>query len=152
MSDTIIEVVKSYQDYLFSTYGKWYSDRYEEQAKTNLVGAKAEAATFAWLYWNDIEVKIGETPKKGGVDFICCAPNGSEFIVEVTAISSDKVDKVSKFPKPDQSGSFRLITQQLKIAVEGKLKQIDQYNTPRIVVVASDHRAADILLQRFSLE
>jgi hypothetical protein len=163
MENNINQVVDGFGELLFNRMGKAYARRYMQQIEDNLLGAKAEAAIFSWLYWNSIEVKVNEDLKTGGADFLCRSVSGGEFIVEVTTIQSDRVTADSGYPDwsavesdgplpPEQriiTGNFGLITEDLKsVVIERKLQQVDRYKMPRVVVVVSDHMGADVLLGR----
>jgi hypothetical protein len=147
MENNIDQVVDAYGEFLYYKMGQVYAERYMQQIKDNHLGAKAEAAIFSWLYWNNIDIKVYEHPKTGGPDFLCHAPNGNDFILEVTTIQSNKVDRGSNFPGENESGgAFGLITKELKGVIETKLLQVDKCPMPRVVAVASDHSGADLLL------
>jgi hypothetical protein len=147
MENTIDQVVDAYGEFLYYKMGQAYAERYTQQIEDNAIGAKAEAAIFSWLYWNHLDVKVNEHPKTGGADFLCRSPKGNDFILEVTTIQSDRVDRESHFPGESESGgAYGLITKELKGVIETKLRQVDKYPLPRVVAVASDHRGADLLL------
>ncbi|MYH80287.1 hypothetical protein F4141_06225, partial [Candidatus Poribacteria bacterium] len=128
---------------------------YQQRLEANPTGGRAEAVTFHFLKTCVDEVKINEHPRDGGTDFLCKTAD-SEFIAEVTSITTDTVTKKSGLKDDLTEGTtvqtFSPITQKLCDTVNSKESQMLKYNYPGILVIASDHPLADTLFDPFDAQ
>ena len=148
------DLVDNYVRFLEKEYPR-LAISYQQRLEVNPTGGRAEAVTFHFLKTCVDEVKINEHPRDGGTDFLC-KTGDSEFIAEVTSITTDTVTKKSGLKDDLTEGTtvqtFSPITQKLCDTVNSKESQMSKYNYPGILVIASDHPLADTLFDPFDAQ
>ena len=141
----IIEGYKLFLEVKNPNHFQSYCGRLKNQPES----AKAEAITFSILRSIFSSVLIAEDISTGGADFLCKI-DGAEFISEVTCLESEAVATQSgwknEVPKNGSAGSFSMITHMLRTKASGKAGQLSGHEFPRILVITSEHIAADVLL------
>ncbi|MYF98899.1 hypothetical protein F4212_07145 [Candidatus Poribacteria bacterium] len=128
---------------------------YQTRLKDNLTGARAEAVTFHFFESYVDEVKVNETRKGGGTDFLCKTED-SVFLAEITGIATDTVTNKSGL-KNELTEEITIqspcqITKKLCGIVYDKHSQMSEYNYPGILVITSDHILADTLFDPFNAQ
>ena len=145
---SISELIESYKLFLEVKYPNHFKS-YCGRLKNHPESARSEAITFSILRSIFNNVLIAEDISTGGADFLCKI-DGSEFISEVTCLESDAVAAQSgwknEVPQNGSAGSFSMITHMLRTKASGKAGQLSGHNFPRILVITSEHIAADVLL------
>ena len=151
---SITDVVKHYKRFLTVNHPihvKLYCSRLNNQSE----GARAEAVAFHFFKTNLSNVCVEEHETKGGVDFLCQA-NSVEFVAEVTCLDVDAVTRESGLPNaiPENISvrSYRKITHLLRTKTSNKAKQMSEYNCPRILIIACEHKRANALLDTAGTE
>jgi hypothetical protein len=117
--------------------------------------ARAEAAVFGLLRKCRLNPRPGEVIGQGGPDFICEPASADAFIVEVTALSPDAVSAKSRLPhreKANHVGWFDRITTSLLREAINKTPQLANYPMPRLLVLATEHEGAALLMNARSAE
>jgi hypothetical protein len=117
--------------------------------------AHAEAVTFNMLRMAHKNPEPGEILGKGGVDFICKPSKESAFAVEVTVLQTAAVTQASGLASPMPSGAavgFSQITTKLMYEAVNKAPQLSGYKMPRLLVIATEHDAAALLMSAHSAE
>jgi hypothetical protein len=117
--------------------------------------AHAEAVTFNLLRMMQKNPHPGEVVGEGGVDFICTPKGHQEFAVEVTVLQSEAVTAASGLTSPLQNGAargFSQITTKLMQEAVNKAGQMSGYSMPRVLVIATEHEGASLLMGAHSAE
>lgn len=145
---SITQIIESYKLFLEVKYPNHFQS-YCRRLKNKPESAKAEAITFSILRSIFNSVLVAEDISTGGADFLC-KMDGAEFISEVTCLQSEAVAAQSgwknELPENGSAGSFSMITQMLRTKASSKAGQLSGHELPRILVVTSEHLAADVLL------
>ena len=145
---SITQIIESYKLFLEVKYRNHFQS-YCHRLKNKPESAKAEAITFSILRSIFNSVLVAEDISTGGADFLC-KMDGAEFISEVTCLQSEAVAAQSgwknELPENGSAGSFSMITQMLRTKASSKAGQLSGHELPRILVVTSEHLAADVLL------
>ena len=148
------DLVNNYIQFLEKEYPSLVQP-YQARLKDNLTGARAEAVSFHFFRSYVDEIKVNETRNEGGTDFLC-KTGDSEFIAEITSISTESVTKKSGLKNELTEGitvqTISPITQKLCDTVNSKQCQMSKYNYPGILIIASDHDLADTLLDPFDTQ
>lgn len=154
MGDSIEQVVDQHARHLQKTFGnrsselKLFVDRLENDPEA----ARAEAVVFAWLYQTQKNPKLNELAGTGGMDFKCQSFIGGEFLVEVTSLGTDVICAKSGLSTDVTclgGGAYRKVTPELRLRVKDKLSQLGTGGQlPRILVIASEHPKATLVLDR----
>ena len=137
----IQDLVDNYIQFLEKEYPS-HVKSYRVRLEDNRTGARAEAVTFHFFRSYVDEIKVNETRNEGGTDFLC-KTGDSEFIAEITSISTESVTKKSGLKNELTEGitvqTISPITQKLCDTVNSKQCQMSKYNYPGILIIASDH-------------
>lgn len=129
---------------------------FDRNFTSNPNGARAEAALFG-LFRGLVEcVSIFESPSAGGPDFLCEDSKG-EFVVEVTTLNDEAIARAANWPNvvpsdADSTRSFTMVTDNLLGATRKKQRQLSATTVPRLLVIASEHIGASVLLSDYSAE
>jgi hypothetical protein len=148
-------------DQLVASYLTWLEVKAPEHLKSfktrlneDPEAAHAEAVTFGVLRTAGMRPKIGEVVGKGGVDFIAEPSDRPPFAVEVTTIRIETVTKASglKHPLSEGFGGFNQITGSLLREAVNKATQVANQQMPRVLVIATEHDGASLLMGTHSAE
>jgi hypothetical protein len=140
-------VVDSYSEWLI-VKSPQHAQAFKQRLRQDPEGAHAEAVTFAVLHAKRKNPRPAEIIGTGGVDFHCQPDQGSEFVVEVTALATKAVSEKSGLTGPggNRVGAFSKITTSLMREAVNKASQMANYAMPRVLVLASSHPDASMLL------
>ncbi len=89
------------------------------------------------------------------MDFLCKPNEQPEFVVEVTALRTEAVTAKSGLAGPhigNRIGSFAMITTALMREAVNKASQMANYPMPRVLVLASSHPDASLLMSAHAAE
>ncbi len=117
--------------------------------------AHAEAVTFRLLRTTGFSPSPGEIIGTGGVDFQCRPERRNPIAVEVTALRTSTVEKVSGLPHAPEDmrpRAFKQITTSLLREAINKAGQMADYPMPRLLVLATEHGSATLLMNAYSAE
>lgn len=145
--DGTSEVIDNYKDFLEIKYPLLYRI-YCGRLNDNPEAGRAEAIMFSLLRNTVDQIKVHEDASTGGVDFLC-VKRGNQFVVEVTCLEAESVATQSGWPNEITDGTagwFRMITHMLRTKTSSKTYQLSGYAMPRLLVITSEHVAADVLL------
>jgi hypothetical protein len=150
----VAEIVESYKDFLAVKYPAHYGP-FCNSLRNNPESARAEAVTFSLLRPIVEEITIAEDVVEGGADFLCSNVD-AKFIVEVTSLEGEAVAAQSRWPntipEDGSGGSFGMITHMLRTKASEKTSQLSSYIMARVLVIACEHIAADVLLGSLGAE
>jgi hypothetical protein len=147
-------------DNLVASYLTWLEVKAPEHLKSfkarlneDPEAAHAEAVTFGVLRTTGKRPRIGEVVGQGGVDFIAEPNDRPPFAVEVTAIRIETVTNASGLQHPMSGfGGFKQITGNLLREAVNKATQVANQQMPRVVVIATEHSGASLLMGTHSAE
>jgi hypothetical protein len=151
---SIDEVIKSYVAWL-EVKAPEHRAAYVRRLRDEREGAQAEAITFALLRVKRRNPTPAGVVGIGGVDFLCKPDGRPEFVVEVTALSRDVVTAKSGLAGPQSEnrvGSFSMITTTLMREAVNKATQMANYPMARVLVLASSHPDASLLMSARAAE
>ena len=150
----IDKTVESYKDFLRVKYPSHYT-LFCRRLSNQPESARAEAIIFSLFRSACEDVEIAEDIVTGGADFLCVTEE-TEFMVEVTCLEGEAVATQSGWPNeaPEgvTSGSFGMITHMLRTKASEKTSQLSGYNMSRMLVITTEHVAADVLLGPYGAE
>ena len=151
-----VEPVEHSVDGIVDSYSTWLEVKapahlksFRDRLNIDPLAARAEALTFNFLRMTRKNPEPGEILGKGGADFICRPTTKPEFVVEVTTLQTDAVTKASGLSSPLQVGAavgFSQITTKLMNAAIDKANQLSGYEMARVLVIATDHEEAGLLV------
>lgn len=151
------KVVESYKNFLKEKYLKNYKP-FCNRLTDSPEGGRAEAFVFSFLQGAGDHPVLEENFDTGGPDF-CCSKGDVDFIVEVTSLGKEAVAKNSGLPNEIPEGGcggtwgLKEVTHMLRTRVSKKVRQLSEYEMPRVLAVTCEHRdAADSLLGIWSAE
>lgn len=146
------EVVDSYQRYLQAQYPVHYQ-AFCNREHANPESTRAEAAVFAMLRTQRVDVSILEDPSGGGADFLCTSLDGS-FIVEVTSLTDEPVAEQSGLSHvPTEScSSFGFLTHMIRTRASKKAPQLSRSQMPRLLAVTTEHEWGAVLFGTLAAE
>ena len=146
---SLLKAVEAYSMWL-SVIAPQHKVSFEKRLKEDAEAAHAEAVVFTILRQKNLHPKPGEViGQQGGVDFICTPKGHPKFAVEVTAIRTETVTKASGLPHPASLAEFRgfsQITGHLMREAVSKATQLADYPMPRVLVIATRHDEAALLM------
>lgn len=152
---SIGEVVDSYWIFLAGNHYSAHLEAFKKRLNSDARAAEVEAVVFSFLWSAKVHPDIFEDLSKGGPDF-CCEPCGkTKFLVEVTSLESGAVARESSLPVRIEAaggGAFSLITPLLKGKASAKATQFGNSPLPRVLVIASSHDGAGLLMDRLGAE
>jgi hypothetical protein len=146
--DSVNQVFDSYCEYLASTQDARFYRQFITRWEQDPEPKQAEAIVFAWARSAGLNPVINETLAHGGLDFRCTPDIGSPFLLEVTVIKVETVERQSDLSNDidHPGGAFRLITITLNMQVKSKWEQFNNSEPiPRVIAIASLHTKSDIL-------
>lgn len=110
--------------------------------------AKAEAVVFSWLRLQRLGPHVSESPATGGADYLCIPESREPFILEVTAVNKEAVERRSGWPDElsKVAHAFGMITPNLWSRVRAKAPQLADHNVPRVLAICLAHVGAAALL------
>mgnify|MGYP001618116965 CR=1 FL=1 len=139
MTTNMGDLMAAYKKFILGQYLD-YVQKYESTEKTNLDGAKFEAACYTILRARGLRVEIGDTGTTGGADFICSGVS-CRFVVEATTINTLVMEDKTGM-KHDQTGIpggwYRAYPTLYQKLID-KAKQVAKYDIPRMGVIGSFH-------------
>lgn len=147
---TVYDLLDEYKDFLDGT------DRlesFEGLCCAEPEAARAEAVAYFLFKWNGYNMRVEETPDRGGVDFRAQKHN-AEFVIEVKSILRETFTEHSRVPEnPWASGGvFRpdpyRVAHLVRSEASGAVVQMSRYNCPRILIIACEHSEFSIYLKR----
>ena len=151
---TVEDLIDNYKDFLETEHPS-HIKSYRNRLRDHPTSARAEAVTFHFFRSKLGEVRVNETPKKGGMDFLC-KKGTSEFIAEITCLESESVTRKSGLNDELTEGpsvrAFSPITRKLCDTVCGKESQMSGYKSPGILVIACEHPHGDVLFDPFDAQ
>lgn len=153
LGSSVDEVVKSYKTYLEVKYPN-HLQELKKREKSNPDGVRFEAAIFSMARSYNCQPSIGEVIGEGGVDFLC-KDNNHNFILEVTHLDTNSIEKqtgLSNKPVNGEARFFSMITHVLKGRATSKAKQVANYNMPRLLCIGASHTASTLLLGKQAAE
>ena len=134
------EVIENYERFLLLKYPKHHA-LFAANLANDRASATAEAILFTDLHNQGITVTPNEEIGKGGVDFLC-EHEGEQFLVEVTSLDTEAIEKNSGLSnQPDDSSAtwFSFITGQIWAKIERKRKQLCGAEIPVVLAITSQH-------------
>ena len=155
VGDSANQVFDSYCEYLAATQDARFYRQFISQWEQDPEPKQAEAIVFAWACSAGLNPVINESLTHGGLDFRCSPDIGSPFLLEVTVIKIETVERQSKLSNDidHPGGAFRFITITLNMQVRSKWDQfVNSEPIPRVMAIASLHTRADLLLGRDAAE
>ena len=123
--------------------------------KDDAEAAHAEAVTFNLLRMMQKNPHPAEIVGEGGVDFMCTPKGQHAFVVEVTVLRVEAVTAASGLTSPLQDGAakgFSQITTKLMQEAVNKASQMSGYTMPRVLVIATEHQGASLLMGTHAAE
>jgi hypothetical protein len=148
MNVSMAELLKGYAQYLEVKYPAHFGN-FKKRIVSADFSCRAEAAIFSVLRSRFDKVIIAEDVKDGGADFLC-EHEGTSVLVEVTALDSGGVERVSGLQNvvstDGKASSFHLITAQLRYKAVEKASQMANHNGPRLLVICSEHIDSSLLM------
>jgi hypothetical protein len=146
-------VVDSYKAWL-AVKSPEHLRAFVERMKAEPQAARAEAVTFGVLRQQSLRPRPAEIVGKGGVDFLCEPEKKPPLAVEVTTLLIENVEKASGLPHPLSSNGgaigFGQITTQLMREAVQKAGQMADYPTARVLILATEHSGASLLMNAHS--
>ncbi|MBM3262107.1 MAG: hypothetical protein FJY97_01550 [candidate division Zixibacteria bacterium] len=146
------EVIESYKRYLKKQY-PIHHQAFCNREQANPESARAEAAVFAMLRMERIDVSIFEKPSSGGADFLCTSLDGS-FLVEVSSLTKESVTEqpgLSHVPA-ESCSSFGFLTHMIRTRASKKAPQLSTVQMPRLLAVTTEHEWGAALLGTLAAE
>jgi hypothetical protein len=147
-------------DRVVETYMEWLDVKAPDQVVAFIdrlsdvpEAARAEAVTFNMLRQRGLRPRPGEVLGIGGVDFLCEPERKDHIVVEVTTLLTENVTRASGLAHPmrtDGAFGFGQITTQLMREAIQKAPQMADYPMPRVLVLATEHDGADLLMNAHS--
>ena len=138
---TVYDLLNEYKGFLDGT------DRlesFDDLCCAEPEAARAEAVAFSFFNCNGYNVRVEETPDRGGVDFRAQKDN-TEFVIEVKSIRRETFAEHSGVPEnPWESGrAFRVrtydIAHRIRTLVSSAVEQLSEYNYPRLLIITCEH-------------
>lgn len=142
-------VVSSYRDWL-EVKASDQLRPFVQRLRDDPEAAHAEAVTFSVLRCARLNPRICEVIGTGGVDFVCEPLDRPAFVVEVTSLSSAALTRETGLHSPPaRIGSFSPATHLLLRKAINKASQLAGSPYARLLVVATEHRGADLVFGSF---
>ena len=150
---TIADTVKAYSlllEICYPSHNKSFRDRLEN----NPHAAQAEAVVFSWLRSQQMAPTLADAPGVGGPDYLCSPPSAEPFLIEVTSLKKDAVEKRSGWPDEltQQAESFGMITPNLWSKTRAKARQLGDRDVARVLAICLRHIGAGALLGNLAAE
>lgn len=141
------KVIQSYLLFLEVRHPVHYR-LFQRRLKDDPDAARAEAVIFSWLRQEGQKPMLHESPSVGGPDFLCAPSAQKSFLVEVTTLNVQAVERRSGWPDQLDAKvhSFSMITPNLQSKAKSKAGQLGGGSVPRVLVVSLTHLGASILL------
>ena len=151
--DSLAEVVKSYSLFLEVCHPKLFK-LFQERLKSDPDAARAEAVVFSWLRSEQYDPSVSESPQTGGIDFFCTPASQKPFLLEVTHLDREAVEKRSGWPDQldDVVRAFSQITPHLWSKSKGKAPQLAGHDSARLLAICLSHVGAAALLGTLAAE
>lgn len=150
------EVVESFAEYIRAESPKNLKS-FLDRTRADPEAAMAEAMVFGMLQQLQLKPTIADEPGIGGADFLCqyrpiwFSDSASwRLIVEATTLEPTAVERNSgwrnEVPDKITGGPFSMITERITARASDKIRQLSQYQMPRVLAIVSSHIGADTLL------
>lgn len=151
--DTVEEVVKAYSRFLEVRHSD-HLKLFKNRLRTDPDAAKAEAVVFSWLRQQRCRPHVSESPGIGGADYLCMPESKASFLIEVTHLNKDAVERRSGWPNElsEVAHSFSMITPNLWSKARAKAFQLAEQDAPRVLAICSAHIGASALLGTLAAE
>lgn len=150
---TVADLVKAHSLFLeirHPNHHKQFQDRVNNDADA----AAAEAVVFSWLRQQKLRPQIAESLSDGGADFLCEPEGKTPFVLEVTNLDRDAVERRSGWPDEldEAVRPFAMITPNLQSKARGKARQLGKGGAPRLLAISLAHIAGSALLGTLAAE
>jgi|GEM_PF-855238 hypothetical protein len=150
---SVAEIVNAYSLFLEVCHPDHHK-QFEARLQRNPDAARSEAVVFSWLraqgYWPQVAESLG----KGGMDFLCLPKSDDPFLIEVTSLNKEAVERRSGLPDEldEVARSFSMITPNLWSKSLHKAPQLSGYDFPRVLAICLTHVGASVLLGTLAAE
>jgi hypothetical protein len=154
-SVSVDEIVDSYWKFLSRNQYDGHLKRFKDRLGADAKAAEAEAVVFSVLWSAKLHPDIFEDNSAGGPDFRCEPSPGGSFLVEVKSLDSEAASARSTLPLTVHGTggqAFSLITDKLCSAAQSKASQLGGRGMPGVLVIASSHNFASLLMDRGAAE
>jgi hypothetical protein len=152
---SVDEIVDSYRVFLSRNHYDVHLKRFKDRLKSDSKAAEAEAVVFSVLWSEKLHPDVFEDNSTGGPDFRCDPSSGNSFLVEVASLESKAVSERSTLPlevKGEGGQAYALITEKLRSVARSKAAQLGDRGMPGVLVIASSHGFAGLLMDRRAAE
>lgn len=137
-------LVNAYQDFLLVRYPK-HLKKFENLLADDPEAAKAEAVVFSIVRSMQLNPELTDKPGIGGTDFLCRPEHRDPFVLEVTTLGAETVERQTCLPQKaeeDTGGAFRMIPHVFKRKVCAKIGQLADNPCARVLALATFHELA----------
>jgi hypothetical protein len=152
---SVDEIVDSYRVFLSRNHYDVHLKRFKNRMNSDAKAAEAEAVVFSLLWSEKLRPDIFEDNSTGGPDFRCDPTRGNSFLVEVASLESKAVSERSGLPlevRGEGGQAYALITEKLRSVAQSKAAQLGDRGMPGVLVIASSHGFAGLLMDRRAAE
>lgn len=143
----MVEVVDAYSLFLEVQHPDHHK-LFQRRLTTDPNAARAEAVVFSWLRSQRMKPEIAESPATGGVDYLCVPKLRPPFLIEVTVLNREAVERRSGWPDElsDRADAFSMITPNLWSKGRHKAPQLADKEVARVLAICLSHVGASALL------
>lgn len=141
-SDDLRGVAESYAKWAFEAKFPEHFRKFQNTLNANLEAAIGEIVIFDLLRQSRLKPQPSDIPGTGGADFICSPEGREQFVVEVTAVGEDAVERKTGIARGGPEGTFgyRVMTGAIRTRISSKASQLAGYQFARVLAITTTHR------------
>jgi hypothetical protein len=153
LCDRVEDVLKAYSLFLEVRHPNHHK-LIEARLKSDPDAARSEAVVFSWLRAQGHHPQVAESLERGGMDYLCVPESEEPFLIEVTALNKESVERRSGMPDEvdEVARTFSMITPKLWSKTLKKAPQLAGHDFPRVLSICLTHGGASVLLGTLAAE
>ncbi len=152
--ESLKDVLEAHAEYLRLKHPADYA-KFVKLHRSDSEAATGEAILFAMMkVYFRANPEPADHPGTGGTDIIC-HKNREDFVVEVTSLREETVERKSGIPVVvDEAGggAFQMLTDALFRKAQSKATQMSGYPHPRLLAITSTHFGSSMVLGPMAAE